>query len=507
MVKFLDDFLNGITMYRLLLYLLIFLLIVALIFSLFGLLPFNPLNLILSASLLIMICYLLNKLLSKILKIPSNFESVFITALILSLIITPIRKLDDFPFLLLSAVFAISSKYLLTINKKHLFNPSALGVFISGIILARGASWWVGNFWMAFFVLISGILIVKKIKKFDLVLSFFLVYFLLIAGLSLLRGTDPAAILKNLILDSPVLFFAFIMLTEPQTSPSTQKNKIFFGSFTGLLLALSIQIGTIFLTPELALLLSNIFSYLLSPQKRLLLKLDRKNKIDTSIFEFIFNKKEDFLFTPGQYLEWTLPHNHPDQRGIRRFFTISSSPTEENISLGAKFYPNPSSFKKTLLELDPESPLFATGPMGEFILPKDKSTKLCFIAGGIGITPYRSMIMSLLDKNEKRTITLIYLSKSSEEFVYKDVFRKAKERLGAKIIYLLTDTENVPKKWQGRVGKLDMEIILRELPDYPERLFYISGPHLLVESVKSTLKDMGISGRRIKTDYFPGYTS
>src|SRR5690606_33578640 len=156
--------------------------------------------------------------------------------------------------------------------------------------------------------------------------------------------------------------------------------------------------------------------YIVSPKYKLLLTLKEKVQLAPSIYEFIFSKNIAFTFTPGQYLEWTLPEKSADGRGNRRYFTIASSPTEEDVRLGVKMAAERSSkFKTTLVDMKEGDSLVAGQLSGDFVLPKDKNKKLVFIAGGIGVTPFRSMIQYLLTNREKRDIVLFYACSNAEE--------------------------------------------------------------------------------------------
>lgn len=490
MVKLIDDFLNGITQYRLMLYFLVFLLALAVVLAFFNVLPFGAFNLLFSAAFLIVVCWVVNKVFAKVFRVPTNLESVYITALILTLIITPARSLQDIFLLTFAAVLSQSSKYLLAICKKHIFNPAALGAAFL-FILKGGASWWVGNPWMIMAVVLGGLLVVRKLRKFSLVLSFLAVFLAINLGSGL----------QITIAESPVLFFVFVMLTEPLTTPPKKNWQIIYGSLVGLLFAPNAYIGSFYITPEVVLLFGNLFSYIVSPKERLLLKLKEKNQIAPDIYDFIFERSsknetgKNFVYAPGQYMEWTLAHKNPDSRGVRRYFTIASSPTESNLRIGVKFYPNGSSFKKSLLAQNPGSEILAGQLSGEFILPKDPDKKLCFIAGGIGITPYRSIIKFLLDTDKRRDIILFYSNKTEEEIVYKDFFERARQRMGIKTVYVVTE----------KMGYINGGMIRKEAPDFKNRIFYISGPHSMVDTFEKTLKGMGVSGQQIKVDFFPGY--
>ncbi|OGE62882.1 hypothetical protein A2964_01270 [Candidatus Daviesbacteria bacterium RIFCSPLOWO2_01_FULL_40_27] len=496
MLKIIDDFLNGITMYRLVLYTLIFLLLFAATLSFLGILSFNFISLLFSAAFLVAVCWVTNTVFAKVFKSQTNLESVYISALILALIITPARNFEDALFLAGAAFLSQGSKYILTINKKHIFNPAAFAVFLTAITLNKSASWWVGNPWMMPAVLIGGLLVVRKIRKFGMVLTFFAAALVFTVGFSLLKGGTPLPFIQEVVLNTPILFFSFIMLTEPQTTPPAKKFQIIYGGLVGTLY---------FLPLETALLVGNIFSYIVSPKRKLLLKLKKKIQTSPDSYDFVFSLDKKIAFAPGQYLEWTLAHKDPDSRGSRRYFTIAASPTEDELRIGIKFYPNSSSFKKTLLSLRPGAEIIASSLAGEFTLPKDPNRKLCFIAGGIGITPYRSMIKYLLDRKQKRDIVLLYSNKLAQDIVYKDIFDAASKKLGIKTVYALTDTASVPAKWKGRVGYLDANAIREEVPDWKDRIFYLSGPHSMVDAFVTTIKGMGLSDSQIKVDFFPGY--
>lgn len=504
-MKIIDNFLNKITMYRLMLYYLIFLLLVGTVLSFFKILPFQPTALVFSAVFLAIVAWITNTIFAKTFETATNFESVYITALILALIITPAQNFHDLPFLGWAALLAAASKYILALNKKHIFNPVAIAVVLTALVLNQSASWWVGTGLMLPFVLAGGLLVVRKTRRSDLVFSFAFVAVVTILGATILRGSDLLVAARHIVFDSPLLFFAFIMLTEPLTTPPTQKLQVFYGGLVGFLFAPQVHFGAIFTTPEIALVIGNIFSYLASPKQKLVLKLKQRLQVAPDIYDFLFKADKNLAFQAGQYLEFTLAQKNLDSRGNRRYFTIASSPTEENLMIGVKFYPKPSSFKKTLGELGRDGEIVASQLAGEFTLPKNPGQKLVFIAGGIGITPFRSMLKYLLDSKEKRDITLFYSNKIATEIAYKDIFDQAEAELGTKTIYTLTDSSQPPQGWLGKVGYVDAKMIAQEVPDYKNRLFYLSGPHSMVTAFEKTLTEMSVKRNQIKIDFFPGF--
>ena len=99
-----------------------------------------------------------------------------------------------------------------------------------------------------------------------------------------------------------------------------------------------------YFTPEQALLVGNIFAFIVSPKDRLILKLKEKIKIAPDIYDFIFLANKKINYNPGEYMEWTMPGENSDERGNRRYFTLASSPTENELRIGVKFYENGSSY-------------------------------------------------------------------------------------------------------------------------------------------------------------------
>jgi ferredoxin-NADP reductase/Na+-translocating ferredoxin:NAD+ oxidoreductase RnfD subunit len=508
-MNIIDRFLNNITMYRLVMYYLMILLAIAAVFGAFGILPYNPIAIIFSTLFLLVVAWAANGILARIMNAHPNTESVYITALILALIITPgmPNNVATVEFLAWAAVLAMASKYIFTINKKHIFNPAAFAVALTALTMNQSASWWIGgNVPMMAFVIVGGLLVVRKVQRFDLALTF--LAFALASDVVTHAGYDPISTIQKALLHTPLFFFASIMITEPLTMPPTRKWRMIYGAIVGALFSPFIAISAINSTPELALLVGNVFSFIVSPKGKRVLTLKEKQAVGTGMYHFTFEddaaaRGKKLRFTPGQYLEWTLGDNgkksdsaaRTDGRGNRRYFTIASSPTEDTIQLGVKFYEPSSSFKRALLAMKPGDTIVAGQLAGEFTLPKDPKKKLAFIAGGIGITPFRSMVKDLVDRDEKRDAVLFYSNRAEGEIAYRDVFDEAKQKLGMRTIYVTTATGN----------RLTADIIKKEVPDFRERMFYISGTHAMTNAFEKTLRGMGIPRSQIKTDFFPGF--
>ncbi len=500
MFKYVDRFLDRITMYRLVLYFLTCLFLLSLILAYFNLLQVSFFGLMYSLVVLVFASYVFNRLSAKFFGIPENIESVYITAYILCLILAPPDQgqyVSVLWVLVGAAAVAQVSKYALNFRGKHIFNPAALGVFLVAVVLGQSATWWVGSTPLFLPLLFGVFLILRKLKRFSLALAFLAVSFLTTWFIS---GAGTALIFEQMMFSSATLFFVGVMLTEPVTMPPTRKKQIVYGALTGLFFSPAVHLGSLYFTPEMALLVGNIFSFAVSPKFRYALKLEGVSNLAKGIKQFAFSGKR-FKFLPGQYMEWTLPVTQPDTRGNRRYLTIASSPTEKETLIGVRFYENPSAYKKSLQALPVSSEIMAGQLAGDFVLPRDANLKLAFLAGGIGVTPFRSMVKFLTDTKQKRDVVMLYATGTEEEIAYKEIWEEAKEAFGFKFDYALSGPSS---DWSGLKGYVNKENILSMVPDYKERIFYVSGSVRMVEGAREALKNLGVKDSHIKTDFFPG---
>jgi ferredoxin-NADP reductase/Na+-translocating ferredoxin:NAD+ oxidoreductase RnfD subunit len=503
MLKRIDLFLNGTTMYKIVLYVLIVMVIFSIALGFLGQLSFSGWSMIFSVLFFSLFCFSINWILAKLWGAPANVESSFITALILFFIFSPAKDLYGIGLIFLASLIAIASKYVVAYKKRHIFNPAAFAAVALGFTYGTSASWWVGNESMFPLVLILGLLVVRKMRKFTMVSSFVLVAFIVLSIYGITYSLTLWDILIQVLISWPILFFAFIMFTEPQTLPPTKKLQIIYAIIVGVLFASQWNIGPVYPSPEIALIVGNIFSFIVGFKKKIIAKLIDKKELTSRIFKFSFETDTSVSFIPGQYLEWTIPHNDADIRGNRRFFTIASSPTEKTLDLGVKIPEESSSFKRALLSLENGQTIIASGLAGDFVLPKDYTKKIVGIAGGIGITPFRSMVKKIIDTSENRDFIILYSGMTESDFTYKELLEKGRP-LGIKTEYIVTKPKD-SLLWKGRVGFITSDLLKELVPDYSNRIFYISGPDAMVTNYKKLLLSIGVSRKNIKTDYFPGF--
>lgn len=505
LAKPIDYLIDGVSMYRLLLYYLIGLILAAVGLSAAGVMHYSPIDIIVSAAILVFSCWAINRILAAIFNAPINPESSILTGLILALIIPSHPSGFSLLFLLAAAGLAMGSKYILAIKGKHIFNPAAVAVFLTAVGPHQTASWWVGTSSMLPFVLIGGILLMRKVRRESMVITYLAATTAATALFSLLEHVSPATNLSFMVLNSAAFFLGFVMLTEPYSSPDTKGKRMIYAVIVGVILAPQFHIGHIYSTPEAALVIGNIFAYLVSSKDKLFMSLRKKYLIAKDSAEFAFATPEGFSFKPGQYMEFTMPHQKPDSRGARRYFTLASSPTEDELRIGVRFYREGSTFKYGLSHMKEGDSLVAGQLSGDFVMPSDEKRKLLFIAGGIGVTPFRSMIKYLIDTRDRRDVVLLYGVSSADQVAYYKLFEQARSSVGLKSFYFISDKHEKAKLNNMVNSKITPELVSRCVPDLLERTVYISGPLPMIEDLSQALNELGVKRANIKVDFFSGY--
>jgi ferredoxin-NADP reductase len=254
--------------------------------------------------------------------------------------------------------------------------------------------------------------------------------------------------------------------------------------------------------PDVALLIGNMFSFLIGQRRAIKLTFVSSVEIAPMIYSVTLKPVRPIRFTAGQYIELTLPHTQADYRGVRRMFSIASQPDDEYIKLGLVTARPSSSFKAALLGLAPGTHIRATQVGGSFVLPKTSTGPIVMIAGGIGITPFRSMIAQLISRADKRQVTVFYAAKHETSLVYGGLLNRAREVLGTKVIPIISEPTST---WSGPKGMISYDFIDRYVDNMSGCVFYISGPNVMVSAIRRQLISGGVPGYRIKTDYFSGY--
>jgi ferredoxin-NADP reductase len=199
------------------------------------------------------------------------------------------------------------------------------------------------------------------------------------------------------------------------------------------------------------------------------------HKVESPSFQtFYFTPESPLSFIPGQFIELSIPHNNPDNRGSKRWFTIATSPTNSHIGITTRIVQDASSFKQSLQALKPGEKVDITMPMGDFVLPKDMNAPLIFVAGGIGVTPFRSMAEWIAHHDEERDIHLIHAISTEDDIVFQKTFADA----NIPVTHIVSHPSD---SWSGRRGFLTKDHILKLTKPNKDAMIYVAGPEPLVE--------------------------
>ena len=245
------------------------------------------------------------------------------------------------------------------------------------------------------------------------------------------------------------------------------------------------------------------------------LKLIEKKEEAKGTKSFFWESEKPVNYLAGQYFYFTLPTlKYPDPRGATRHFTLSSSPTEGNLLRLTTRIRQESGFKKTLDELEIGGTIEGEGPEGTFILDEKEPGPHVFLAGGIGITPFRSMIkyaadkqsLPLRGKNLNTQIHLIYSNSIPEEITFRqDLENLAKSWPNLKLNMTVTKPEESKEPWSGLAGRIDESLIQKLVPDINNNIFWVCGPPAMVEAMELTLGKLNISSGKVRSEKFTGY--
>lgn len=219
-----------------------------------------------------------------------------------------------------------------------------------------------------------------------------------------------------------------------------------------------------------------------------------KRQIQGGVTEFVFTPNTHTSWTPGQYVHITLPHDDVDDRGDERWFTIVSAPFEKDIAIATRIATeNGSSFKNKLMNLSEGDEVEADEPSGSFTV-NDLSKNYIFVAGSIGITPFRSMLAQMNNDKNSANIELLYANRDESTEAFKDELEAlANGNDWFKLVNYYGDNhidETALRQAGNRAGNAH---------------YYVSGPEPMVDVFKQTLIDMGVAEDHMKFDYFPGY--
>jgi ferredoxin-NADP reductase len=234
-------------------------------------------------------------------------------------------------------------------------------------------------------------------------------------------------------------------------------------------------------------------------------KLKAQKTLCAGTTAFYFEKPEKFEFQAGQFFNFTLLNpDETDLEGSTRALSIASAPHEPNLMVAMRL--RTSAFKRALNSLPLETELLLQGPFGSMTLPRNTTRPAVLLAGGIGITPFRSLVWNAAESFSPRRILLFYSVRVPEEAAFLEELRDMEQyNMRYKFICTVTQPKRTRMLWRGETGRISIDLLSKWIPDVTVPIYYVAGPPGMVTGVRQMLIGAGIAEEDIRAEEFYGY--
>ncbi len=235
------------------------------------------------------------------------------------------------------------------------------------------------------------------------------------------------------------------------------------------------------------------------------MKLQGSREIAEGTMAFYFEKPKGFSFEPGQFSTLTLLHPpQTDVEGDSRTFSIASAPHEPDLMFATRM--RDTSFKRVLKSLAAGTEVDLDGPYGHLTLHKDAARPAVFLAGGIGITPFRSIITDAARRALPHHMILFYSNRRPEDAAFLDEL-VAGEKINPryKFVGTMAEMKKSRQPWNGERGFISREMLARHIENLAAPVYYTAGPPAMVAAMEKMLRAAGVAGDDIRMERFSGY--
>jgi ferredoxin-NADP reductase len=233
--------------------------------------------------------------------------------------------------------------------------------------------------------------------------------------------------------------------------------------------------------------------------------LKHRREVAEGTTAFLFEKPDGLSFKAGQYLNFTLlDPPETDAEGNTRTFSIASAPDEEELMMATRM--RDTAFKRVLKTMPLGAQVEIEGPYGNFTLHKNAARPAVFLTGGIGITPYRSIIRDAGRKKLPHRLLLFYSNRRPEDGAFLEELQQAeRDNPNYQFVGTMTDMANSKRPWQGKTGYINRDMLAQSISDLTTPIYYIAGPPGMVTAMRKMLADADINDDSIRTEEFNGY--
>jgi ferredoxin-NADP reductase len=233
--------------------------------------------------------------------------------------------------------------------------------------------------------------------------------------------------------------------------------------------------------------------------------LTKREEIAEGTMAFHFAKPSDFQFRAGQSIDLTLVNPaETDGEGNTRAFSIASSPFDGDLMIATRM--RDTAFKRVLRNAALGLKVQIEGPSGSFVLHRKTEKPAVFLAGGIGITPFLSIIRQAAHDKASHHIYLFYSNRRPEDTAFLDLLSEAaRQNANFHLIATMTEMDKSHQRWQGETGFINQGMLERHLPSLHGPIYYLAGPPAMVAAMRGMLTEAGIDEDDIRTEEFSGY--
>lgn len=236
-----------------------------------------------------------------------------------------------------------------------------------------------------------------------------------------------------------------------------------------------------------------------------IVKLQKKETVAKDTLSFFFNKPDGFDYQAGQNADFTLINpSETDTEGNKRTFSFSSSPDETELVWTTRM--RDTAYKRTLQQMPIGTEIEMKGPYGDMTLHNRFEKPAIFIAGGIGIAPFFSMIKYATTKQLPHKIMLFYSNRKPEDAAFlNELTNLEKLNKNLKLIPTMTQMDLSQQPWHGETGYITSDLLKKyiSIPEGP--IYYLAGPPAMLASMSKVLTLIGVNNDDIRSEEFSGY--
>lgn len=232
--------------------------------------------------------------------------------------------------------------------------------------------------------------------------------------------------------------------------------------------------------------------------------LKKRQEVAKGTMAFYFDRPAAFTFKAGQFIDLSLPNLSATDPGHTRALTLASAPSEQQLMVATRLRDTP--FKRTLAEMPLETTIDLEGPFGQFTLPADDSRTIVFLAGGIGITPFRSMLVEAAKHKLPHRLILMYSNRRPEDAAFLGELQ-ALQQDNAHFTFIgtMTSPNRDTGTWEGETGRIDQGMLRKYVKEAETAMYYVVGPPAMVDGLRKMLESAGIHKTNIRAEEFVGY--